>query len=72
MNSEELYQMRHPNRLRIRQSSGETARARSTRKRTEPLRPAHSQETLEGPHRKWMQNFSLHAGPPLWLLLKQI
>jgi hypothetical protein len=89
MNSEELFHMRHPNRLRVRRS-GTRARIQSSEKRaSEPSKEStqnavpseavrewlhgtrRNPRATEGRHRKWMQNFSLHAGPPLWLLLKQ-
>jgi len=74
MTSEELFFMRHPNRLRTRQEGRrarlELARKRPSRHRSEQFHEP-SKEVVEGPHRKWMQNFSLRAGPPLWLLLKQ-
>ncbi len=74
MNSEEPFSMRHPNRLRTRQE-GRRARLELARKRPAQHHTEQSQApaggVLDGPHRKWMQNFSLRAGPPLWLLLKQ-
>jgi hypothetical protein len=81
MNSEELFNMRHPNRLRTRPTN-KSARPLPGSKRAERFHPAqiheasspqphHLSDQLGGRHRKWMQNFSLQAGPPLWLLIKQ-
>lgn len=75
MKDEDLFFMRHPNRLR--------ALKAEPRSRTLPRKTSnghHRSETLSGPpnhettaerRRKWMQNFSLQVGPPLWVLLKQ-
>jgi len=76
MNLEESLSMRHPNRLSTR-PGGKSPRVElmPAGKRAEQHRsrrvqqPAHA--VLNEPHRKWMRNFSLHSGPPLWLLLKQ-
>jgi len=74
MNFEESLHMRHPNRLRTRpdgkraQIESESARKRAEQRGAAQM-PANA--LADGPHRKWMRNFSLHAGPPLWLLLKQ-
>jgi hypothetical protein len=64
MNAEELFHMRHPNRLRGRRSEAKDA-LRPSRKRVRRT------PSMEGKHRKWMQNFNLQTGAPLWLVLKQ-
>jgi len=70
MNSEELFFMRHPNRLRIRQG-GRRLPADATKERAERYHSAQPTGGRGGPHRKWMQNFSLRNGPPLWLILRE-
>jgi len=70
MNSEELFFMRHPNRLRIRQG-GRRVPADATKERAERFHSAQSNGVSRGSHRKWMQNFSLRYGPPLWLILRE-
>jgi len=68
MNPEELFHMRHPNRLKMR-ASGKQTRAESTKERANRH---HTTRTHGGEgHRKWMQNFSLRNGPPLWLVLRE-
>ena len=69
MNSEELSYMRHPNRLRIRRD-GKRVPADATKERAERYHSTQSNGG-RGPHRKWMQNFSLRTGPPLWIILRE-
>jgi hypothetical protein len=70
MNSEELFFMRHPNRVRIRQG-GRRVPTEAPKERAERYHSARSTGVSSGPHRKWMQNFSLRTGPPLWLILRE-
>jgi hypothetical protein len=71
MNSEELSYMRHPNRLRIRHGAGRQVSADATKERAERYHSAQATGKSGGAHRKWMQNFSLRNGPPLWLILRE-
>jgi len=70
MKSEELSYMRHPNRLRIRHG-GKRVPTDAPKERAERYHSAQSNGGGRGPHRKWMQNFSLRNGPPLWLILRE-
>jgi hypothetical protein len=70
MNSEELSCMRHPNRVRLRQG-GRRVPADATKERAERFHSPQSNGVGRGPHRKWMQNFSLRNGPPLWLVIRE-
>ena len=72
MNSEELSCMRHPNRLKVHREGGRIPEDPTKERAGRYHPPARPTAVAKGAHRKWMQNFSLHAGPPLWLLLKQI
>jgi len=69
MNFEELSSMRHPNRLRVRGDHKRTP-ADLAKERSERYHSGRAAAN-PGPHRKWMQNFSLHTGRPLWLILKE-
>jgi hypothetical protein len=71
MNSEELSYMKHPNRTRVRQGVGRRVPADATKKRAERYHSAQPTGVRGGPHRKWMQNFSLRNGPPLWFILRE-
>ena len=68
MKIEESY-MRHSNRLR---ASGDRKRASVVSARESSERHHSARAGVNpGPHRKWMQNFSLQSGRPLWLILKE-
>ena len=70
MKYEELFHMRHPNRLKMRRA-GKQAPVESTKERAGRYHSAQPSASGSGTHRKWMQNFSLRNGPPLWLILKE-
>src|ERR1700730_10790403 len=71
MTSEELFFMRHPNRLRTRQGGARRAPPDATKERAGRFHSAQPTAGRGGQHRKRMQNFSLRPGPPLWLILRE-
>lgn len=70
MSHEEIFYMRHPNRLKMRRS-GKEAPVESTKERAGRYHATQSPSS-GGAHRKWMQNFSLRNGPPLWVVLRGV
>lgn len=62
--------MRHPNRRKTIEADGRM-RSRASETGTEHARSERSKTAAHARRRKWMQNFSLQAGPPLWVLLKR-